>query len=82
MKDIENCPFCGSNKTNVDFKSVNNHNGYHITASVRCNVCHARGGTVGGYVSVKSYALNRDKITIVTKEELKEQAIAKWNRRV
>lgn len=39
-KELKPCPFCGSEKLKVDSKSRDGR----MTFSVRCNVCHARGG--------------------------------------
>ena len=54
------------------------------TYSVRCNVCHARGGTISGNV-VPEMKL-RPELDLpswaVTDTELKERAIECWNRRV
>lgn len=50
------------------------------TYSVRCNVCHARGRSIGGIVVDEKDALaNCYKHT--TDKELAERAIAGWNRR-
>ena len=56
MDELKSCPFCGSNKLKIDKKSkLVGRNGldwnvYQQTYSVRCNVCHARGGAIGGKV--------------------------------
>ena len=46
------CPFCGSDKTKVETKSKNNITRFgreeYVSASVRCNVCYARGPIVTG----------------------------------
>ena len=46
------CPFCGSDKTKVETKSKNHITRFgreeYVSASVRCNVCHARGPIVTG----------------------------------
>lgn len=50
------------------------------TYSVRCNVCHARGRSIGGIVVDERDALaNCYKHT--TDKELAKRAIAGWNRR-
>ena len=87
---LKPCPFCGSTKIKVDKKStlhghiagmwrVENH-----TYSVRCNVCHARGGAVGGKViPYKPITEEFDFSKLcTTAEELKIKAIEAWNRRV
>ena len=59
-KEVKPCPFCGSNKSKIEFKRV--LDGYLLDAyrvmrktfSVRCNSCFARGGAVGGKV-IESY---------------------------
>lgn len=79
MTDMIQCPFCGGNKLKLDCKSKNEHLGYHVSYSVRCNICHSRGGVASGYIKANSWSA--DKVTIVTKDELKEKAIELWNRR-
>lgn len=75
------CPFCKGTKTKVDFKTSSpkydikyNSLVYRATASVRCNVCHARGPTCSDIIPWAS----RDKSKIKSLEEL---AISKWNNR-
>ena len=53
MNDIElkPCPFCGSVKLKVEGKNKKalSYEGLeHRTYAVRCNICHARGGTASG----------------------------------
>lgn len=72
------CPFCGKTKFSVDCKSAIHNIGYYQTYSVRCNLCHARGGSVSGYT--KSYHVGNE--PIVSENELIQKAIAKWNERV
>ena len=91
MKEIKlkPCPFCGSKKLKLDRKSkyagcnglderVEQH-----TYSVRCNVCHARGGAVGGKVLFGSGLFGIDILPswATTDKELKQKAIESWNRR-
>lgn len=87
MSNLRPCPFCGSTKLKIDKKSkLVGHNGLddrveQHTFSVRCNVCHARGGAAGGKVldrirkefDVPSWA--------TTDEEIKNRAIEAWNSR-
>lgn len=56
MEKLKPCPFCGSKNLHHEMK-VNRikYNGLDMrveqrTYSVRCNKCHARGGTAGGKV--------------------------------
>ena len=87
---LKPCPFCGSKKLKLDRKSkfagcngldqrVEQH-----TYSVRCNVCHARGGAVGGKVVFGSSIFGIDTSLpswATTDAELKGKAIEAWNRR-
>lgn len=56
---LKPCPFCGSDKLKVD--SVSRYSrirGYEYTFSVRCNKCHARGGTAkGGWIEAEERAI-------------------------
>lgn len=77
---LKPCPFCGSGKLKLDKSSRNGRSTY----SVRCNSCHARGGTSGcektTYKSILYSPLaNGDPI-----EEAftAAKAIEAWNRRV
>lgn len=81
------CPFCGSGKLKIESKSslhghaaglgrIENH-----TFSVRCNVCHARGGSAGGKVSVSIHANVELPKWLTTDEVLEERAVEAWNRR-
>ncbi|MCI6516238.1 MAG: Lar family restriction alleviation protein [Lachnospiraceae bacterium] len=85
-KELKPCPFCGSAKLKIDKKSIlYGYNGLDMRAerhtySVRCNVCHARGGAIGGLVIVDRRATKvHEKFT--TDDELKEKVISAWNRR-
>lgn len=89
MPELKPCPFCGSAKLKLESKQkLSGYNGLDMrvenrTYSVRCNVCHARGGAVGGKVipefwrrvdlELPSYA--------TTDDVIKEKAIEAWNRR-
>lgn len=77
MIEIKSCPFCGSSKLKVDSKRIESFcekgivfNEY--SCSVRCNVCHARGGTVSKSLKAGTYP----------NQELKELAMEKWNNRI
>ena len=86
MDKLKKCPFCGSTKLKIDKKSklyentaiarIENH-----TFSVRCNVCHARGGAVGGKVADFRYTKNPLPEYLTTDVELKQKAIEAWNNR-
>lgn len=87
MSELKRCPFCGSTKLKVEKKAKRaGYTGLDIpvdvvVCSVRCNVCHARGGTAGGKVlkyTVGALPLPEWSKTL---DELYEQAIAAWNRR-
>ncbi len=88
--ELKPCPFCGSASLRVDRKSkIAGWTGIDArvereTYSVRCNVCHARGGAVGGKVIQSHLHLYRDNMPewAVTREELEQRAIEAWNRRV
>lgn len=72
-KVLKSCPFCGSNKLKVD---KNTRNG-RIAYSVRCNICHARGGTSG----FESYRLEHNTLAKEMNKHI-DSAIKKWNVRV
>lgn len=74
---IKNCPFCGSVKVKVDSKSKGDYRGRYETFSVRCNVCHGRGGTVSGW----TYSYKDPNLAVITFEELENKAIELWNKR-
>ena len=86
---LRECPFCGGTKLKLESKS--HKAGYtgidalveQDTYSVRCNICHARGGAAGGKV-IKSHSYvyrNNMPKWAVTADELKQRAIEAWNRR-
>lgn len=67
------CPFCGSTSLKIESK----HNGTHYwtgthSATVRCNKCHARGGTAS--CKVEKSIIRADSAT-------EQKAIEAWNRR-
>ena len=73
MAELKPCPFCGS--TSLVVKSKHNGEVFYIgthSASVRCNKCHARGGTASCKASTKTYSADTEAI---------EKAIKLWNRR-
>lgn len=86
--ELKPCPFCGSTKLKVDRKSkLVGHNGLderveQRTFSVRCNVCHARGGAVGGKVLGRIRRGFGVPPWATTDEELEKRAVEAWNRRV
>lgn len=85
--ELKPCPFCGSAKLKVESKSV--LAGYtgleerveQITYSVRCNLCHARGGAVGGKVITSLAQIRKRPEWATTETELEDRAIEAWNRR-
>ena len=89
MAELKPCPFCGSTKLKIESKSrYAGCTGIDAlveqdTYSVRCNVCHARGGTGGGRVIKSHLYVYRDNMPewAVTSEELKQKSIEAWNRR-
>ena len=89
MAELKPCPFCGSTKLKLESKS--RKAGYtgidalveQDTYSVRCNVCHARGGAVGGKVIKSCSHIYEHYIPewATTSAALKRKAIEAWNRR-
>ena len=79
---------CGSEKLKLEKKSgkVWGYPSYvkSVTYSVRCNVCHARGGTASGIVVKQSFCDNLDKtknLRVNSDGELISQAVSIWNTR-
>lgn len=64
------CPFCGSDRLKLVKIKTNYKGKKGYVASIRCNCCHARGGTV----------LNLT-IPYAIKEDVEQEAIDRWNRR-
>ena len=77
--DGKSCPFCGKTKLSVESKSKNEYKGCYRTYTVRCNSCHARGGTVGGYVKENYYCT--EKVELISDSELMNKALNLWNKR-
>lgn len=86
-KNLLPCPFCGGESLKVEGKV--RHTGYswagfpirHITVSVRCNKCKARGAPVGG--EVVGHAIEQKNLPAggKTEAELREMAKERWNQR-
>ena len=79
------CPFCGSEKLKIETKNGRIHyyekNGMkswqNVVFSVRCNSCHARGGTFS--IDLPISGLLGDLKN--KKKEATDKAIERWNRR-
>lgn len=83
MSKINNakpCPFCGKTKLSLDCKSKNEYKGCFRTYSVRCNSCHARGGTVSGFVKKNHYCT--EEVVFISDHDLMDKALELWNTRV
>ena len=82
---LKPCPFCGSNKLKIETKSGRIHyyekdgmkSWQNVVFSVRCNSCHARGGTVGADLPVSWYLGDLEN----KRKEATDKAIKKWNNR-
>ena len=85
------CPFC-KEKSRLKLTCISRYIGFNgldwrierHTWTVRCNVCHARGPTIGGKVVPRRLVLEGREILpswATTDEELKEKATALWNGR-
>lgn len=90
MNDLLNpCPFCGSKKLKIQGTqrkigaTGTDEPVACETYSVRCNVCHARGGAVSGKVILTRLRLRESELPnwASSKEALQEKAIKVWNRR-
>lgn len=77
---LKPCPFCGNTKLKLDKHTRNGR----VTYSIRCNSCHARGGTSGCYKTTSSSIRYCPYINGDPTEELmcSYMAIDKWNQRV
>ena len=81
------CPFCGSESLKIEGKVK--HTGYnwsglpirHLTVSVRCNKCKARGGAIGSKVIEYSRQAEERPLGLKTEFELREEAKDRWNQR-
>ena len=89
MAELKPCPFCGSTKLKMESKQTKaGYTGISAlvlreTYSIRCNVCHARGGAAGGKVIHSCLDVYRNNMPVwaTTKEELQQRATEAWNRR-
>ena len=75
--ELLKCPFCGSDNLKLEHKNKLKdiqRNFIRMNFAVKCNNCHAKGGSVTEdiYYSEKADAFS----------EAKEEAIEKWNMRV
>lgn len=69
--ELKPCPFCGNNKLKLVKKKTKYKGKTAYVASIRCNCCNARGGTV----------LNLT-VPYAVKEDVEQRAVDRWNRRV
>lgn len=67
---LKSCPFCGSSKSKLVKKKINYKGKKAYAASIRCNCCNARGGTVTNLT-----------IPYAIKEDVEQETIDRWNRR-
>ena len=70
MTELRSCPFCGGTKLKLAKKTTKYKGHVAYVASIRCNSCHARGGTVTNLT-----------IPYAVKEDVEAIAIERWNRR-
>lgn len=88
-EELKRCPFCGSKKLKIlgTQRKIGVIGTYEPVAretySVRCNVCHARGGAAGGKVILTRLRLRESELPnwASSRDSLKEKAIEEWNRR-
>lgn len=88
-EELKPCPFCGSKKLKIQGTqrkigaTRTDEPVARETYSVRCNVCHARGGAVGGKVILTRLRLRESELPNLasSRESLQENAIKAWNRR-
>lgn len=70
MHELKPCPFCGSSKLKLRKKKIV-YKGYPAyVASIRCNCCNARGGSVINLT-----------IPYAVKEDVEHAAYERWNKR-
>ena len=70
MTELKPCPFCGGTKLKLAKKTTKYKGHEAYVASIRCNSCHARGGTITNLT-----------IPYAVKEDVEAIAIERWNRR-
>lgn len=85
---LKPCPFCGGLKLRIEMKKKHTRHYFNgkmlenYTTSVRCNICHARGSAVSGWVINRKYVDENewleDEIEI---GKLQAMASEAWNRR-
>lgn len=68
--EMKPCPFCGSTLLKLEKKNTKYKGHKAYIASVRCNCCHARGGTVTNL-----------SIPYAVKEDVENTACLLWNDR-
>lgn len=70
MEELKPCPFCGNRNLKLVRKSILYKHKKAYVLSVRCNKCHARGGTITNLT-----------IPYAIKEDVEDAAIRLWNMR-
>lgn len=70
LRELKPCPFCGSDKLKLEKKATRYKGHKAYVASIRCNSCHARGGTVTNLT-----------IPYAVKEDVENIAYERWNKR-
>lgn len=86
MAELKPCPFCGGMKLKIEHKAAQSYKRRQgveqYTFSVRCNKCHARGGTITAFLRNAFYALSDEAAKIMeTREQAEARAAEAWNRR-
>ena len=83
---LKPCPFCGWKRVSItgrrEYHSYLWDKGvYKCIVSAKCNKCHARGGSVSGFIPnyISKCLLPNEKIT--SYKELEAEAVKAWNRR-